>query len=165
MFKHIVTQVSGRLTALFTQVLALLKELLLRLVSYLLASCILVFLSVVKLYNLVVRIVLNIKVWLVSLTKVDQSIKAALTSAKVKVIHLGQLLLITVRKIRQLVPTAQLQRKGKPVGITKSARSHLSVNKTAQTNTVNPLIQDGLKYQGRAKRHRPRAKQPLKAKL
>lgn len=64
----------------------------------------------------------------------------------------------------QLVPTAQKQKKGKPVGITKSARSHLKENKTAQTPTAALLTPDGLKSQGRAKRHRPRAKQPLKAK-
>lgn len=62
----------------------------------------------------------------------------------------------------QLVPTAQKQKKGKPVGITKSARSHLKENKTAQTHTAALLTPDGLKYQGRAKQRHQRAKQELK---
>jgi hypothetical protein len=62
----------------------------------------------------------------------------------------------------QLAPTAQKQKKSKPVGITKSARSHLNENKTAQTHTAALLTPDGLKYQGRAKQRHQRAKQELK---
>jgi hypothetical protein len=62
----------------------------------------------------------------------------------------------------QPAPTAQLQKKGKPVGITKSARSRTKGNKTAQTHTASLLTPDGLKSQGRAKQRHQRAKQELK---
>ena len=117
MFKHIVTQISGRITALSTQALASLKELLLKPVSNLLAKFILVFRSVVSQLH---------------------------------------------RRLNRLAHTAQSPKKGKPVGITKSARSHLNENKTAQTHTAALLTQDGLKYQGRAKQRHQRAKQELK---
>lgn len=162
MLKHIVTQVSGRLMALSTQALALLKELLLKLVSYLLASCILVFLSVAKLHSLAVRIVSSIKAWLVSLTTVGQLIKAELTNVKAKAIHLGQQLLIIARRIKQLALTALSPKKGKPVGITKSARSRLNVSKTVQTPTAIRSTQAGLKSAAVAKQLRQHVKQASK---
>jgi hypothetical protein len=158
MFKHIVTQISGRLMALSTQALALLKELLLKLVSYLLASCILVFLSVAKLYNLVVQIVLSIKAWLVSLTTVVQSIKAALTNAKAKAILLGQQLLTIARRIKQLVHIALSPKKDKPVASTKLARSRSKGSKTAQTRTAPQSTQAGLKSAAVAKQLRQHVK-------
>jgi hypothetical protein len=167
MLKQIVMQVSGHLTALFFQVLALLKALVCKPVSYLRAKYTRISQNVRNFYllNLLrVPIGSNINLLRVNLITVGQLIKAALISVKVNLLQIGLLLLTTARQIRQLVPTAQSPRKGKPVGITKSARSPISVSKTAQTNTVSPLIQDGTKYQGRAKRHRQRVKQPLKAK-
>jgi hypothetical protein len=119
MFKHIVTQISGRITALFTQALALLKALLLNPVGSLLAKFILVFRSVVSQLH---------------------------------------------RRLNRLAHTAQSPKKGRPVGITKSARSRSKENKTAQTPTAPKLTQAGLKSQGHAKTRRQRAKQPLKAK-
>ena len=106
MFKHIVTQISGRLTALFTQALALLKELLLRLVSELLTRCILVFLSVASLYNRLVKILSKIKVLLASLTTQVLSIKQGLKLVVTTSGQLGQLLVTTVRQIRQHVAQA-----------------------------------------------------------
>ena len=117
MFKHIVTQVSGQVTALYTQALALLKALLFKPANSLLAKFILVFRSVANLRRL----------------------------------HRSQLALI--------VP---LPKKGKPVGITKSARSRLKENKTVPTPTALQSTQDGLKSQGRAKRHRRPAAQVSK---
>jgi E3 ubiquitin-protein ligase DOA10 len=111
MFKHIVTQVSGRLTALSTQALALLKELLLRLVSYLLASCILVFLSVASLYNRLVKILSKIKVLLASLTTQVLSIKQGLKLVATTSGQNGQLLVTTVRQTLQRVKA--LFKKGK----------------------------------------------------
>jgi hypothetical protein len=64
----------------------------------------------------------------------------------------------------QLALIVPLPKKGKPVGITKSARSRLKENKTVPTPTALKSTQDGLKSQGRAKRHRRPAKQLLKAK-
>jgi hypothetical protein len=167
MLKQIVTQVSGHLTALFFQALALLKALVCKPVSYLRAKYIQISQNARNFYLLnLLRVPTgsNINLLRVNLITVGQLIKAALISVKVNLLQIGSLLLTIARQIRQLVPTAQSPRKGKPVGITKSARSPISVSKTAQTNTVSPLIQDGLKYQGRAKRHRQRVKQPLKAK-
>jgi len=117
MFKHIVTQISGRITALFTQALALLKALLLNPVGSLLAKFILVFRSVVSQLH---------------------------------------------RRLNRLAHTAQSPKKGKPVGITKSARSHLKENKTAQTPTAPQSTQAGLKSQGHAKRRPQPAKQTSK---
>jgi hypothetical protein len=62
----------------------------------------------------------------------------------------------------QPVPTAQLQKKGKPVGITKSARSRTKGNKTVQTHTASLLTPAGLKSQGRVSQLLQRVKQELK---
>lgn len=164
MFKHIVSQLSGRITALFTQALVSLKALLCKLVSSLRVSITQVFQSAVSLLCQAARIVLNIKAWLANLTTVVQSIKAALTSVKVKVIHLGQQLLTIVRPTKQAVPTLRSPKRGRPVGSTKSARSRSKGNKTAQIPTAVLLTQDGLKSQGHAKPRHQHAKQPLKAK-
>jgi hypothetical protein len=111
MFKRIVTQLSGQLTALSTQALALLKELLLRLASYLLASFILVFLSVANLYNRLVKILSKIKALLVSLTtqvlSINQGLKLVVTTSG----QIGQLLVTTVRQTLQHVKA--LFKKGK----------------------------------------------------
>ena len=118
MFKHIVSQVSGRLMVLYIRVLVLLKALLLKPVNSLLARFILVFRSVANLR------------------------------------HRNRLALI--------VP---LPKKGKPVGITKSARSRSKGNKTVPTPMVLQSTQDGLKSQGRAKqRHRHAAQASTKGK-
>jgi hypothetical protein len=167
MFMRIVQRVNGLIMAQYIQASSWVKTQLLPLVSNLLASITQAYQNVVNLLLRLPQLVQtgsNINLLRVNLITVGQLIKAVLTSVKVNLLQIGSLLLTTARQIRQLVPTAQSPRKGKPVGITKSARSHLSVSKTAQTNTVNQLIQDGTKYQGRAKRHRQRVKQPLKAK-
>ena len=163
---QIVMQVLGRLMAQFLIVYTLVKGLLFTLVSKLRVSITQVYQSVANLQilNLLAKIKQSINHLVAHLTIQAQLMKVGLMNVLHKVGRVGQQLLTTARQIRQLVPTAQSPRKGKPVGITKSARSHLSVSKTAQTNTVNQLIQDGTKYQGRAKRHRQRVKQPLKAK-
>jgi hypothetical protein len=62
----------------------------------------------------------------------------------------------------QLALIVPLPKKGKPVGITKSARSRLKENKTVPTPTALQSTQDGLKSQGRAKRHRRPAAQVSK---
>ena len=111
MFKRIVTQVSGRLTALSTQALALLKELLLKLASYSLASCILVFLSVASLYNQFVKILSKIKALLVSLITQVLSIKQGLKLVATISGQIGQLLVTTVRQTLQRVKA--LFKKGK----------------------------------------------------
>ena len=64
----------------------------------------------------------------------------------------------------QLALIVPLPKKGKPVGITKSARSRLKENKTVPTPTALQSTQDGLKSAGLAKPLRQPAKQLLKAK-
>jgi hypothetical protein len=119
MFKHIVTQINGRITALYTQALALLKALLLKPVNSLLAKFILVFRSVVNLRH--------------------------------RHRHRNQLALI--------VP---LPKKGRPVGITKSARSRTKGNKTAPTPTVLQSTPAGSKSAEVAKQLRQHAKHASK---
>jgi hypothetical protein len=65
----------------------------------------------------------------------------------------------------QPAPTAQKQKKGKPVGITKSARSRTKGSKTVQTHTAAMLTQDGLKYQTLVSQLLQRVKQLLKVKI
>ena len=116
MFTHIVTQISGRIMVLYTQVLESLKALRCKLANSLRAKYTLVYQSAASLRN----------------------------------------------RLALIVP---LQKKGKPVGITKSARSRSKGNKTAQTPTVLQSTQDGLKSQGRAKqRHRHAAQVSKKGK-
>ena len=162
MLKRIVMQVRGKITSLFIQALAWLKERLLKPVSNWLAKSTQTFLNVGNLFSRLVQIALNFKVWLANLIIMVQSIKAALINVKVKLIQIGQQLLIIARRIRQLALIVLLPKKDKPVGITKSARLHLKGNKTVQIHTPNPLIQDGLKSQDRANQHRQPAKQASK---
>jgi hypothetical protein len=167
MFMHIVTQISGRLMALFTQVWALLKALLLRLVSNLPASFIRVYQNVANLYllNLLrVQIGSNTSRLRVSLITVGQLIKAALINVKAKVILLGQQLLTTVRQISQSALTVFKQKKDKLVELIKLAPSRLKENKTVQTLMARLLTQAGSKLVGLAKQLPQRVKQLLKAK-
>jgi hypothetical protein len=167
MFTRIVQRVNGLVMGLFTQASMLVKGLLFKPVNSLRVSITQASQSVRNLYLLnLLRVPTgsNINLLRVSLITAVQSIKAALTSVKASLIQTGSQLLTTVRQTKQAVPTAPLPRKGKPVGITKSARSHLSVSKTAQTNMAPQSTLAGLKSQGLVKRLLQRAKQLLKAK-
>jgi hypothetical protein len=164
MFMHIVTQLSGRITALFTQALVSLKALLCKLVNNLRVNITRVYQNVVSLCRLAVQTMLNIKVLLVPLITAVQSIKVALISVKARVLPLGQLLLTIVHQTKQAAPTAPSPKRGRPVGVTKSARSRSKKNKTAQTPTAPQSTLDGLKSVGLVKQLLQRAKQLLKAK-
>jgi hypothetical protein len=97
-------QISGRVMDLYSQALALIKVLVCKLVNNLRAKYIQVSQSVVCFYNQLVLTLLNIKAQLVlSLTLVELSIRAGLLIVLRKAGQLGQLLVTTVRKIRQLV--------------------------------------------------------------
>jgi hypothetical protein len=100
---HIVTQLSGRIMALYSQALVWLKELLLPLVSSLRANYIQVSLSVVNLWTLLVKILLTIKVLLANLTTQAQLIKVGLKHVAITSGQIGQQLLTTARQIRQRV--------------------------------------------------------------
>ena len=167
MFMQIVTQVSGRLMALFTTVYTSIKAQLLLLVSKLRVSITQAFQSVVNLLRQSLQLVLtglSSNPLAVALTKAVQSIKAALTSVKASLLQTGSLLQTIVQTIRPPAPTAPSPKKGKPVGITKSARSRTKGNKTAPTPTEVPSTPVGLKLLGRVKQLLQRVKQLLIAK-
>jgi hypothetical protein len=111
-----------------------------------------------------VRTTLSSNPLVVALIKAVQSIKVALTSVKASLIQIGSLLQTIVQTIRQPAPTAPSQKKGKPVGITKSARSRTKENKTVQTPTAPLLTQAGLKLVGLVKQLPQHVKQLLKVK-
>lgn len=103
MLKHIVTQVSGQVTALYTQVLASLKALLWSLVNSLRASFIRAYQNVVNLFSPLVSTLLKIKALLVSLTTQVQLIKQGLKLVVTTSGQIGSQLLTTVRQIPQAV--------------------------------------------------------------
>ena len=100
---HIVTQLSGRIMALYSQALVLLKALLLQLVNSLRVNYILVSLSVVNLWNRLVKILLTFKVLLAHLITQAQLIKVGLKHVVITSGQIGQQLLTTVRQILQRV--------------------------------------------------------------
>jgi hypothetical protein len=167
MFMRIVQRVNGLIMAQYIRASMLVQAQLLPLVSNLLASITQAYQSVVNLLLRLPQLVqtgLNINLLRASLITVVQSIKAALTSVKASLIQTGSQLLTTVRQTKQAVPTTPLRKRGRPVGITKSARSRSKGNKTAQIPTAPQSTQDGLKSAGLAKPLRQPAKQLLKAK-
>jgi hypothetical protein len=103
MLKHIVTQVSGQVTALFTQALASLKALLWSLVNNLRVSFIRAYQNVVNLFNPLVQTLLKIKALLVSLITQVQLIKQGLKLVVTTSGQIGSQLLTTVRQIPQAV--------------------------------------------------------------
>ena len=100
---HIVTQLSGRIMALYSQALVWLKEQLLQLVNSLRVNYILASLSVVNLWNRLVKILLNFKVLLAHLITQVLLIKVGLKHVVITSGQIGQRLLTTVRQILQRV--------------------------------------------------------------
>jgi hypothetical protein len=100
---HIVTRLSGRIMALYSQALVWLKVLLYKLVNSLRVNYIRVSLSVVNLWNHLVKILLNFKVLLANLITQAQLIKVGLKHVVITSGQIGQQLLITVRQILQRV--------------------------------------------------------------
>ena len=100
---HIVTQLSGRIMALYSQALVWLKEQLLQLVNSLRVNYILASLSVVNLWNRLVKILLNFKVLLAHLITQVLLIKVGLKHVVITSGQIGQQLLTTVRQILQRV--------------------------------------------------------------
>ena len=165
MFMHIVTHLSGRITALYIQVYTLIKARLLKLANSLRVNSIRVYQNVANLYllNLLrVQIGSSTSHLRVSLITAGQLIKAALTSVKAKVILLGQQLLTTVRQINPAARTAFKQKKDKLVELIKSAPSRLRENKTVQTLMVRLLTQAGSKLHGLVSQLQQRAIQMFK---
>jgi hypothetical protein len=100
---HIVTQLSGRIMALYSQALGWLKVLLYKLVNNLRASYILASLSVVNLWTLLAKILLSFKVLLANLITQAQLIKVGLKHVAITSGQIGQQLLTTARQILQRV--------------------------------------------------------------
>jgi hypothetical protein len=103
MFKHIVTQISGRITALYTQALVSLKALLSKLVNSLRVKFTQAYQSAVSLFNPLALTLLKIKALLVSLTTQVQSIKLGLKLVATTSGQIGSLLQTIVAQIRQAV--------------------------------------------------------------
>jgi hypothetical protein len=144
MLKRIVMQLSGRLTALCTQVLVWLTIRLWNPASSLLVSSIRVFLSAINRLNPLAQMVLNFKAWAVNLTTAVQSIKRVLSTAKAKVIQIGLQLQTIACQI--LLPVTTAFKKSKElVVLIKLAVSRISASKTVLILTVRQWIQAGLK--------------------
>jgi hypothetical protein len=153
MLKRIAMQLSGRLMALCTQVLAWLTTRLWNPAKHLLVSSTQVFLSAINRLNLLAQMALNFKALLVNLTTVAQSIKPVLTTVKAKSSQIGSQLQTTVRQI--LLPVTTAFKKSKElVALIKLAVSRISASKTVLTLTVRQWIQVGLKLLGIASQHR-----------
>jgi hypothetical protein len=165
MFMRIVQRVNGLIMAQYIRASMWVKERLLQLASKLLASITRVYQNVanLQLLNLLrVPTGSSTNPLRVSLTTAGQLIKAALISAKAKVILLGKQLLTTVRQISQAALTAFKQTKDKLVELIKLVPSRLKENKTVQTLTVRQLIQAGSKLAGLAKQLPQRVRQVFK---
>ncbi len=100
---HIVTRLSGRIMALYSQALVWLKVLHYKLVNSLRVNYIRVSLSVVNLWNHLVKILLNFKVLLAHLIIQAQLIKVGLKHVVITSGQIGQQLLTIARQIRQRV--------------------------------------------------------------
>ena len=162
MLVHTVMQVLGKIICQFTQALELLKVRLCSLVSNLRVRFILTYLSVVNLKYLPAQTVRKCKVWLAKLTNPAQSTKQEPINARHLATQLGLQPQIIVAQTQQPVLTAHKQKKGKPVGITKSARSRSKGNKTAQTPTAPQSTPAGLKSVGLVKQLLQRVTQAFK---
>ena len=103
MFMHIVMQLSGRLMALYTQVLGWLKTQLCKLVSNLRVNFIRVFQSVVNLCNRLVKTLLNFKAFLANLITAVLSTKAALKRVVIISGQTGQQLVTIAHQTLQRV--------------------------------------------------------------
>jgi hypothetical protein len=165
MLVHIVMQLLGKIICPCTQALVWLKVRLYRLVSNLRVRFFLTYLNVVNLQYLPAQTVRKCKVWLANLITPAQSTKQEPINARHLATQLGLQPQIIVAQTQQPVLTAHKQKKGKPVGITKSARSRTKKNKTVQTHTAALLTQAGLKSQTRVSQLLQRVKQAFKKGL
>jgi hypothetical protein len=160
---RIVTKVNGLLTGLFTTAYTWVKAQLLLLVSKLRASISQAYLNAVsQLQSLRALLVLSIKVLAVNLMLLGQSIKAEVIAALTKLWGRGLQLLTTVRLIPPPAPTAPKRKKGKVVGLTKSARSRTKEKIIVPTPTAHLLTPGGLKLRGRVSLLLQRVKAMLK---
>ena len=162
MFMRIVQQVNGLLTGLYTRLSLLVKERLLPSAKQLLASITQAFQNVASLLSQLAPTTLNIKAWPAPSTIVARSIKAVLTTAKLKLSQIGSQLLTTVASTNQPVVQAPQRKRGRPVGSTKSAQSRSKGTSSAQTRTALQSTQDGVKSPGRVGLPHQRAKSQRK---
>jgi hypothetical protein len=162
MFTHIVTQLSGRVTALYTQALTWLKARLCKPVRHLRVSFFLLSLNVGSLLLLPVRIVLSIKAWIVRRIIRGSYNNLEPISAKHLATQLGLQPQTTARPIHQPATTAQSRKTGKPVKSTKLAQSRSKGSKIAPIHTEPPSIVAGTKLEGLVNQHLQHVKKQSK---
>lgn len=158
MLKRIVMQMSGRSMALFIQAWAWLTERLLKVVSNLRVSFILLFLNV---GSQLARIVLKAKQFLAKKTTVDMSCKQEPLTAKQIATQLGLQAQKIAAPIQQPAPTLSLPKKDLAEK-TKSAASHTNANKTAKRRTRNQSTVGGSRSKTHASQPQQRAKSQQK---
>ena len=146
MFMHIVTQLSGRGMALFTQVLGWLKALLCKLVSNLRVNFIRVSQSVISPCNRLAKTLLNFKVLAASLITAGQSTKAALRRVVTISGQTGQQLVTIAHQTLQRV-IKQLNQSKKHVASIKLVQLVTQKLTRVLTLTGQQLKALGLKYQ------------------
>jgi hypothetical protein len=162
MFTHIVTQLSGRVTALYIQALRWLKARLCKPVRHLRVSFILLSLNVGNLLLLPVRIVLSIKAWIVRQIIRGSYNNLEPINAKHLATQLGLQPQTTAPQINQPAPIAQSRKRGRPVGSTKLAQSRSKGSKIAPIHTAPPSIVAGTKLEGLVNQHLQHAKKSSK---
>lgn len=153
MLKRIVMQLSGRIMALFTQVLALLKAQLWKAVSNLRVNFFLLSLSV---GGQLARIVQKLKQLRAKKTLTDISLNQEPINAKQIATQLGLQAQKIVVQSQQPAPTLSLPKKD-PAEKTKSAASRTSASKTAKRRTRKQLTVGGSRSGTHANQHQQRA--------
>lgn len=153
MLKRIVMQLSGRIMALFTQVLALLTARLWKAVSNLRVSFFLLSLSV---GSQLARIVQKLKQLRAKKTLTDISFNQEPINAKQIATQLGLQAQKIVVQDQQPVATLSLPKKD-PAEKIKSAASHTNASKTAKRRTRKQLTVGGSRSKGHANQHQQRA--------
>lgn len=153
MLKRIVMQLSGRIMALFTQVLALLTARLWKVVSNLRVSFFLLSLSVGSLSALIVQ---KLKQLVAKRITLAMSCKQEPLIADRTATQLGLQAQKIVAPIQQPVATLSLPKKD-PAEKIKSAASHTNASKTAKRRTRKQLTVGGSRSKGHANQHQQRA--------
>ena len=158
MLKRIVMQVSGLLTALFTQVLALLKVLLWKVVSSLRVNFTHLYLNVVSQLVLIAQ---KLKLYPAAQTKSDMLRKPEPTYVPAELIHHGSQQSKVAAQLQQPVLQAQKQVQ-RHAERTKSGKFAPKGTGVAAIHTASQPAADGTKPKGRVNQRRQRAKSQRK---
>ena len=153
MLKRIVMQVSGRLMALFTQVLALLKVLLWKVVSSLRASFTHLYLNVASQLALIAQ---KLRLYHAAQIKSDMLLKPEPTYAPAELIHHGSQQLKVAAQLQQPVLQAQKQVQ-RHAERTKSGKFAPKGTGVVAIHTDSQPAAAGTKRKGHANQRRQRA--------